>query len=87
MIFLALLKNNDMRKVIIRGKYKIVSIRNLTVSHKPFERAYRRLVFFPEIRLAGKWLLECGFEPGDKVLVTVRRNQILLEKEMNYEEV
>ncbi|AZA89491.1 HSP20-like domain of uncharacterised function (DUF1813) [Chryseobacterium nakagawai] len=87
MIFLALLKNNDMRKVIIRGKYKIVSIRNLTVSHKSFERAYRRLVFFPEIRLAGKWLLECGFEPGDHVVVTVRRNQITLEKEMNYEEV
>ncbi|REC61695.1 hypothetical protein DRF65_14690 [Chryseobacterium pennae] len=87
MIFLALLKNNDMRKVIIRGKYKIVSIRNLTVSHKSFERAYRRLVFFPEIRLAGKWLLECGFEPGDHVVVTVRRNQITLEKDMNYEEV
>ncbi|MGN7863879.1 SymE family type I addiction module toxin [Chryseobacterium sp.] len=35
----------------------------------------------------GKWLLESGFEPGDKVLVTVRRHQIILEKEMNYEEV
>nr|WP_306552699.1 SymE family type I addiction module toxin [Chryseobacterium sp. WG23] len=81
------MKNNNMREIIIRGKYKIVSIRNLTVSHKSFERAYRRVVFFPEIRLAGKWLLECGFEPGDKVLVTVRRNQIILEKEMNYEEV
>lgn len=87
MIFLALLKNNDMRKVIIRGKYKIVSIRNLTVSHKSFERAYRRLVFFPEIRLAGKWLLECGFEPGDHVVVTVCRNRIVLEKEMFYEDV
>lgn len=76
-----------MREIIIRGKYKIVSIRNLTVSHKAFERAYRRLVFFPEIRLVGKWLLECGFEPGDKVLVTVRRNQIILEKEMVYEDV
>ncbi|WP_347218369.1 hypothetical protein [Chryseobacterium sp.] len=43
-----------MRKVIIRGKYKIVSIRNLTVSHKSFEIAYRRLVFSPEIRLAGE---------------------------------
>ena len=74
-----------MRKVVIRGKYKIVSITNLTVSHKSFARAYRRLVFFPEIRLAGKWLLECGFEPGDHVVVTVRRNQIILEKEMNYE--
>ncbi|WP_312305994.1 SymE family type I addiction module toxin [Chryseobacterium sp.] len=76
-----------MKEIVIRGKYKMVSIRNLTVSHKSFERAYRRLVFFPEIRLTGKWLLECGFEPGDKVLVTVRRNQITLEKEMIYREV
>ncbi|AYZ12175.1 type I addiction module toxin, SymE family [Chryseobacterium arthrosphaerae] len=79
------MKNNKMKEIVIRGKYKIVSIRNLTVSHKVFGRAYRRLVFFPEIRLAGKWLLESGFEPGDKVLVTVRRNQIILEKEMDYE--
>ncbi|MDR2238113.1 MAG: type I toxin-antitoxin system SymE family toxin [Chryseobacterium sp.] len=70
-----------MREIIIRGKYKIVSVRNLTVSHKSFERAYRRLVFFPEIRLAGKWLLESGFEPGDRVVVTVCRNRIVLEKE------
>jgi len=81
------MKNNKMKEIVIRGKYKIVSIRNLTVSHKSFERAYRRLVFFPEIRLAGKWLLECGFEPGDHVVVTVRRNQITLEKEMNYKEM
>ncbi|TLX26942.1 type I toxin-antitoxin system SymE family toxin [Chryseobacterium indologenes] len=81
------MKNNKMKEIVIRGKYKIVSIRNLTVSHKSFERAYRRLVFFPEIRLAGKWLLECGFEPGDHVVVTVRRNQITLEKEINYEEM
>ncbi len=76
-----------MKEIIIQGKYKIVSIRNLTVSHKSFGRVHRRLVFFPEIRLTGKWLLECGFEPGDKVLVTVRRNQITLEKEMIYREV
>lgn len=73
-----------MKEITIRGKYKIVSVRNLTVSHKAFERAYRRLVFFPEIRLAGKWLLECGFEPGDKVIATVCKNKIVLEKEMIY---
>ncbi|MDR3022761.1 MULTISPECIES: SymE family type I addiction module toxin [unclassified Chryseobacterium] len=72
-----------MKKMIsIRGKYKIITYRNLTVFHKGFERAYRRIVFFPEIRMAGKWLQDCGFEPGDKVLVTVSKNQIILEKEV-----
>ncbi|MBL1220972.1 SymE family type I addiction module toxin [Chryseobacterium sp. L7] len=70
-----------MKKMIsIRGKYKIITRRNLTVFHKAFGRAYHRTVFFPEIRIAGKWVQECGFEAGDRVAVTVYRNQIVLRK-------
>lgn len=73
-----------MKKMInIQGKYKITTYRNLTVSHKGFEKAYRKIVFFPEIRMAGKWLYDSGFEPGDKVLVRVCRNRIILEKKDN----
>jgi len=70
-----------MKKKINRGKYKMLSYRNLTVFHKSFSRAYRRQVFFPEIRIAGKWVQQCGFEAGDRVLVTVCKNQIILERE------
>lgn len=76
-----------MKKITIRGKYKIVPHRNLTVSHKCYERAYHKRVFFPEIRIAGRWVQECGFEPGDRVVVTVSRHQIILEKEMDYREI
>ncbi|MBT2619349.1 MULTISPECIES: SymE family type I addiction module toxin [Chryseobacterium] len=64
------------------SKNKQVRDRNLTVSHKSFERSYHRQVFFPEIRIAGKWVLECGFEPGDRVVVKVQRNQIILKKQL-----
>lgn len=69
-----------MKKRINRSKYKMISYRNLTVFHKSFARADHRQVFFPEIRIAGKWVQQCGFEPGDRVLVTVYKNQIILER-------
>lgn len=64
------------------SKNKHTRERNLTVSHKSFERAYHRHVFFPEIRIAGKWVLDCGFEPGDRVVVKVRKNHIILKKQL-----
>ncbi|HCA09635.1 SymE family type I addiction module toxin [Chryseobacterium sp.] len=68
------------KKINLQNKYKLFRNRNLTVSHRCFERSYRRHVFFPEIRIAGKWVQECGFETGDRVAVTVCRNQIILNK-------
>ncbi|AZA50101.1 type I addiction module toxin, SymE family [Chryseobacterium carnipullorum] len=68
------------KKINLQNKYKLFRNRNLTVSHKCFKRSYSGHVFFPEIRIAGKWVQECGFEAGDKVLVTVCRNQIILKK-------
>ncbi|WP_353954743.1 SymE family type I addiction module toxin [uncultured Chryseobacterium sp.] len=40
----------------------------------------------PEIRIAGKWVEQCGFRAGEKILVTVCRNQIILKREVNYGE-
>jgi toxic protein SymE len=41
-------------------------------------------VYFPEIRIAGKWVQQCGFQAGDKILVSVSKNQIILEREVDY---
>ncbi|WP_395973686.1 SymE family type I addiction module toxin [Chryseobacterium cucumeris] len=67
------------------SKYNELHNRNLTVFLKSFSRAYGRIVYFPEIRVTGKWVQQCGFQAGDKILVTVRRNQIILEREVSYE--
>ncbi|UKB86312.1 type I toxin-antitoxin system SymE family toxin [Chryseobacterium sp. MEBOG06] len=68
-----------------QNKYNELLNRNLTVSLKSFSRAYGKIVYFPEIRIAGKWVEQCGFQAGDKILVTVSRNQIILEREVDYE--
>ena len=34
----------------------------------------------PFIRMSGKWLEEAGFHIGDKFNVTVKENQLVLEK-------
>ena len=67
------------------SKYTELHNRNLTVFLKSFSRAYGRIVYFPEIRITGKWVQQCGFQAGDKILVTVSRNQIILEREVSYE--
>lgn len=68
-----------------RSKYNELRNRNLTVSLKSFSRAYGKIVYFPEIRIAWKWVEQCGFQAGEKILVTVCRNQIILEREVDYE--
>ncbi|MGH1517260.1 SymE family type I addiction module toxin [Chryseobacterium sp. JK1] len=68
-----------------RSKYNELYKRNLTVFLKSFSRAYGKIVYFPEIRIAGKWVQQCGFQAGDKILVTVSRNQIILEREVDDE--
>lgn len=67
------------------SKYNELHNRNLTVFLKSFSRAYGRIVYFPEIRITGKWVQQCGFQAGDKILVTVSRNQIILEREVSFE--
>lgn len=32
----------------------------------------------PEIRLIGKWLADCGFQPGQYVDVTIERNKLII---------
>ncbi|WP_407846540.1 hypothetical protein [Chryseobacterium sp. KCF3-3] len=43
------------------SKYNELNNRYLTVFLKSFSRAYGKIVYFPEIRIAGKWVQQCGF--------------------------
>jgi len=57
-------------------------VRTLKVYDKIFIRARflgcRYPVVFPEIRLIGKWLEDCGFEPGQHIDVITERNRLII---------
>lgn len=60
-------------------------VRNLKVYDKILFRYRGRFaadkaysVTFPEIRLMGRWLLNCGFEPGQHIQVTTGRNKLTI---------
>ena len=75
------LNNNDMENSKPNSnKNKKGKERYLTVFSKGFARAYRRIAFFPEIRIQGKWLQDCGFYEGDSVKVSVGRGKIVIRK-------
>ncbi len=38
----------------------------------------RYTITFPEIRLMGKWLQDCGFEPGQHIEVTTEHNKLTI---------
>lgn len=48
----------------------------LKVHSKAFQRAYHQYAFFPEIRLAGKWLSDLGFAPGQHVNIACKDGKI-----------
>jgi toxic protein SymE len=50
-------------------KISISGEKQLKICEKYYSRENFRAVFFPEIRLAGKWLEDLGFECGEQVTV------------------
>lgn len=50
-------------------KISISGEKRLKICEKYFERAHFGAAHFPEIRLAGKWLEDLGFECGEQVTV------------------
>jgi toxic protein SymE len=52
--------------------------RRLKVVAKTFPREYHRYVIFPEIKLSGKWLKDMGFVSGKHVIVSHRKNKIII---------
>lgn len=68
-----------------RNTNKKMQERRLKVFAKSFPRGVRYsmlayLVWFPEIRIQGKWVQECGFNIDDNVTVTVKKNMIVIKK-------
>lgn len=37
--------------------------------------------FYPSLLLSGKWLLESGFNPQDQVIVTVKTEKLIIERQ------
>lgn len=38
----------------------------------------KKSISIPQIRLQGKWLQECGFEPGNRVHVQCERGKLII---------
>lgn len=64
---------------------KGVKIRRIKVYEKILVRRQAYLsekynVYFPEIRLMGKWLLDCGFRPGQQIEVHTEEDKLTITK-------
>lgn len=62
-----------------------VAVRTLKVYQKIIlrhSRFYRRgySVPFPEIRLMGKWLADCGFELGQHIQITQEPDKLIITR-------
>ncbi len=60
------------------------TVRTLKVYDKILFRGNRAIangrytITLPEIRLMGKWLGDCGFEPGQHIEVTTEHNKLTI---------
>ncbi|WP_168732731.1 SymE family type I addiction module toxin [Flavobacterium supellecticarium] len=61
-----------------RNKQKKFPVRLVSVYGKAFPRAYGRYVYYPEIRLAGKWLQEAGFKTTMKVKISCEYRKLII---------
>ncbi len=52
--------------------------RTLKVYSKFQERAYRKHVMVPEIRLSGKWLSKLGFKEGMNIVIEEEDKRIII---------
>ncbi|MBL7704420.1 MAG: SymE family type I addiction module toxin [Taibaiella sp.] len=68
-----------------RHKNRNVPLRTLKVYQKIIlrhSRFYCRsyTVQFPEIRLMGKWLADCGFKPGQHIWITQEAGKLTITR-------
>ncbi len=57
--------------------------RKMRIYKHYFPRAWSNYVVFPEIRLAGRWLMESGFVPGQRIRVTCEYERIVITPDEN----
>jgi len=51
--------------------------RQLTVSSRISSAPFTNLCY-PQLRLSGRWLEQSGFESGQQVIVTCRKNELVI---------
>lgn len=64
-----------------KSEDKLLNTRRLTVQRVILEGRYSPNDYSSKILLQGKWVLNCGFEPDDKLTVSVYKGRIVIEKE------
>ncbi|KAA5532403.1 type I toxin-antitoxin system SymE family toxin [Taibaiella lutea] len=69
--------------VNIKKQNNKLRVRTLKVYDKIFCRSTglrngSNVVLYPEIRLIGKWLQDCGFRPGQHIEVITERNKLTI---------
>lgn len=60
------------------NKRATYGIRSLKVHSKVYFRLYSKWVDYPEIRLAGKWLKDSGFEVGSRVTIIQEKSKLTI---------
>ncbi|SDD63788.1 SymE family type I addiction module toxin [Niabella drilacis] len=74
MAIIAMLKNN----LVIRKIRKLKVYEKTIVYSRTCYMGDETVAHHPEIRLIGKWLADCGFQPGQYVDVTVEPNKLII---------
>ncbi|WP_087138140.1 SymE family type I addiction module toxin [Elizabethkingia meningoseptica] len=69
-----LLDEEDEKKILI-------DIRHIAVSRVKLKGRYNPHEYCSRIQLLGKWVRDSGFEPDDKLTVSVYKGRIVIEKE------
>lgn len=54
--------------------------RKLKVQPKHYNRSHNKIVTYPEIRLNGKWLQDCGFVCNEPVVVYCEEGKLIIKK-------
>lgn len=54
--------------------------RTLTISSNFFKNIWKKPTVTPKITLSGVWMQKAGFEIGEKVAVTVKKEQLIITK-------
>ena len=56
------------------------TVQQLMRWHPPpkWQGQWKNRTFFPLLRIAGKWLIQAGFEPGQRVRITVEHGRLVV---------
>lgn len=56
------------------------SIRTLTISSNFIKNIWKKPTVTPKLTLSGLWLQKAGFEVGEKVTISVKKEQLIITK-------